>query len=58
MKTTAIMDLVAGYEAYAASSELQIDTTVDAPASTPACGAATVSWLVSQFSAKTVKEGC
>ncbi|MGX1975451.1 LxmA leader domain family RiPP [Streptomyces kronopolitis] len=58
MKTTAIMELVAGYEVYADSAELQVDATVNAPASTPACGAATVSWIASQFSAKTIKDGC
>ncbi|UQA94432.1 LxmA leader domain family RiPP [Streptomyces halobius] len=58
MKTTAIMELVAGYEAYADSDELQIDANADAPASTPVCGAATVSWAASMFSAKTVRDGC
>ncbi|MFI1254191.1 LxmA leader domain family RiPP [Streptomyces netropsis] len=58
MKTTAIMELVAGYEAYADSAELKLDAAAAAPASTPACGAAGVSWLASVFSAKTVRDGC
>ncbi|MFP3988995.1 hypothetical protein U9R90_16160 [Streptomyces sp. E11-3] len=58
MKTDAIMELVSGYEAYAGSDELQINASVNAPASTPVCGAATVSWAASMFSAKTVRDGC
>ncbi|WP_223768473.1 LxmA leader domain family RiPP [Streptomyces huiliensis] len=58
MKTTAIMELVAGYETYAESAELELDAAVPAPASTPVCGAAAVSWIASQFGAKTYSGGC
>ncbi|BDM67183.1 hypothetical protein HEK616_06700 [Streptomyces nigrescens] len=58
MKTDAIMELVAGYDAYADSAELQLGPTAEAPATTTFCASAGVSWLASQFSAKTVKGGC
>ncbi|GAB7182134.1 hypothetical protein ATKI12_1965 [Kitasatospora sp. Ki12] len=58
MKTTAIMELVAGYEAYAATEELQVDAAADAPATTIFCASAGASWLASAVSAKTFKGGC
>ncbi|MGW2329930.1 LxmA leader domain family RiPP [Streptomyces sp. NPDC001700] len=58
MKTTAIMELVAGYDAYADSEELQPTATADAPATSPFCASAGISWLASAFSARTVNGGC
>lgn len=61
MKSTSIMELVAGYEAYANSEELQVSATVNAPASTPLCAAAAsagVSWMAGQFSGRTISGGC
>ncbi|MEX2975143.1 MULTISPECIES: LxmA leader domain family RiPP [Streptomyces] len=58
MKTDAIMELVAGYETYADSAELQLDATAEAPATSPFCASAGISWLASAFSARTVNGGC
>ena len=57
-KSSAIMDLVSGYETYSDVEELNTTAAADAPASTPACGAATVSFIASQFSVKTYNDGC
>ncbi|MFD4141780.1 MULTISPECIES: LxmA leader domain family RiPP [unclassified Streptomyces] len=61
MKSTAIMELVAGYDAYTESDELQVGATAEAPATTPFCAFAAsvgVSWYASAFSAKTINGGC
>ncbi len=58
MKTDTITELIAGYEAYADSTELKLGPAAEAPATTVVCGAAGVSWLASQFSARTVNGGC
>jgi hypothetical protein len=58
MKTTAIMDLVAGYEAYADTEELQFEAAADAPATTLFCASAGASWMASIFSARTINGGC
>lgn len=57
-KTTAISELVAGYDTYSEAGELVAEAAADAPASTPTCAAATISWLGSQLTVKTYKEGC
>ncbi|MBT2379168.1 LxmA leader domain family RiPP [Streptomyces cyaneofuscatus] len=61
MKTTTIMELAAGYDAYTGAEELEVGATAEAPASTPLCAAAAsagVSWMASQFSARTISGGC
>ncbi|GAA0617532.1 LxmA leader domain family RiPP [Streptomyces crystallinus] len=61
MKSTSIMELVAGYDAYTNAEELRISTVASAPASTPLCAAAAsagVSWMAGQFSARTLSGGC
>ncbi|MEW2579344.1 LxmA leader domain family RiPP [Streptomyces syringium] len=57
-KSEAIMDLMAGYDAYSSADELNTTAAADAPATTAPCGAAGVSWLASQFTVKTYKDGC
>ncbi|MEU0369393.1 LxmA leader domain family RiPP [Streptomyces sp. NPDC006283] len=57
-KTAAISELVAGYDTYSEAGELVAEAAADAPASTPACAAATISWLGSQLTVKTYKDGC
>ncbi|MFE9170739.1 LxmA leader domain family RiPP [Streptomyces kebangsaanensis] len=58
-KTTAIMELLAGYEAYSDARELNVTAAAEAPATSPACiASATASFVASQFSAKTVAGGC
>ncbi|BDM67182.1 hypothetical protein HEK616_06690 [Streptomyces nigrescens] len=58
MKTDAIMELVAGYDAYADSAELQPGASTEAPATTAFCASASASWMASLFSARTIKGGC
>ncbi|GIF40446.1 LxmA leader domain family RiPP [Actinoplanes xinjiangensis] len=54
-----VMELVANYEAYTTGAEeLAVSAAADAPATSAPCGAAGVSWIVSQFSGKTISEGC
>ncbi|MET9756596.1 LxmA leader domain family RiPP, partial [Streptomyces syringium] len=36
---------MAGYDAYSSADELNTTAAAEAPASTPACAAATMSWL-------------
>ncbi|MFI8939259.1 LxmA leader domain family RiPP [Streptomyces syringium] len=57
-KSEAIIDLMAGYDAYSSADELNTTAAAEAPASTPACAAATMSWLGSQLTVKTYKDGC
>ncbi|HEX5540796.1 MAG TPA: LxmA leader domain family RiPP [Micromonospora sp.] len=58
-KSDAIMELLGGYEAYSEAEELNVSAAMDAPATTLPCGAAaTISWLASQFSARTISGGC
>jgi hypothetical protein len=57
-KSDAIMDLLAGYEAYSKVEELNVAAAADAPATSAPCAAASISWLVSQFSARTISGGC
>ncbi|MGK4582157.1 LxmA leader domain family RiPP [Kitasatospora sp. HPMI-4] len=58
-KSSAIMELMAGYEAYSTAEEIGLAAAVDAPATTPACAAsAAVSWMTSQIVSKTVVTGC
>jgi len=53
------MELVANYEAYTTGvEELAVSAAADAPATSTPCGAAGVSWIVGQYSGKTISEGC
>lgn len=61
-----MMELIAGYDAYASAAELNTQAAVDAPATTPVCaavtGAAAGKWLisaaVSAAGGATYKVGC
>ncbi|HEX5540797.1 MAG TPA: LxmA leader domain family RiPP [Micromonospora sp.] len=58
-KSDAIMELLGGYEAYSQVEELNVSAATDAPATTlPCAGVASISWLASQFSARTISGGC
>nr|PZN41714.1 MAG: hypothetical protein DIU60_16480 [Actinomycetota bacterium] len=64
MKGTPMMELVAGYDAYATAAELNIEASVDAPATSPVCAvsAASSNWCVSALigasAGATYKVGC
>ncbi|ALC22073.1 LxmA leader domain family RiPP [Streptomyces pristinaespiralis] len=57
-KTGAITELIEGYDSYSDAEELNSTAAAEAPATSAPCGAASVSWLASQFTVKTYKEGC
>ncbi|MFD7414023.1 hypothetical protein [Kitasatospora purpeofusca] len=64
-KSTAIMELVAGYDTFATAADLEITAISDAPATTPACvitgaaiGGAGASWLATNVATATYKKGC
>lgn len=59
-KSTAIMELLSGYEAYSNAEELNAVSSVDAPATTILCAtvSAGASWISSQFVSKTFAAGC
>ncbi|GGY21963.1 LxmA leader domain family RiPP [Streptomyces djakartensis] len=57
--TTAITELMAGYEACSDVRELNVTAAAEAPATSPACIAgATASFVASRFSARTIDGGC
>ncbi|MFF5204376.1 LxmA leader domain family RiPP [Streptosporangium sp. NPDC000396] len=44
-KNDAIMELVAGYDAYAGAEDLSVSAAGDAPASSPLCVSAIISFI-------------
>ncbi|PRW62043.1 LxmA leader domain family RiPP [Actinopolyspora mortivallis] len=58
-KTSAIMELVAGYEAYSQADELNVTAATDAPATSPACIASfSASAVSSRTTVDTYNNGC
>lgn len=57
-QSAVIMELVAGYGAYANSDELQVTAAGDAPETTVPCASFTVSFLTSRVVVRTVQTGC
>lgn len=57
-KSTAIMELVSGYDEYAEVEELEQSAATDAPATTHYCAAAALTWLTGQAVSKTIDDGC
>ncbi|GIE80021.1 hypothetical protein Aph02nite_59710 [Actinoplanes philippinensis] len=57
-KTENLNELIEGYLVYSETDELNVAAAADAPATSAPCAAATASWLISQFSGKTIAEGC
>ncbi|MFO7251644.1 MAG: LxmA leader domain family RiPP [Actinomycetes bacterium] len=64
MNATSMMELVAGYDTYAAPAELNLEASVDAPATSPVCAvSAASSWYCVSASlgasaGATYKVGC
>ncbi|WP_432536639.1 LxmA leader domain family RiPP [Kineococcus arenarius] len=56
-KNANVMDLVAGYEAYASVGELGVSAASDAPATTPVCAATAASAAWSSVGCSAVASG-
>lgn len=57
-QSAVIMDLVAGYGAYADSGELAVVAASDAPESTAPCAAFSISYITSGAVVRTIQDGC